>query len=188
MGRKITVDSATLMNKGLEVIEAHWLFGMTAREIDVVIHPQSIVHSLVELRDGSVIAQLSVTDMRLPIQYAFSYPDRWDAPMAPLEISRLGTLEFMPPGLAAVSVPAPGLRRAQAGRGLADRPQRRQRSGRGGVSAGAAIVSAHSSRDRRGAECERSRQPRAATLDDVRAVDAWARAFSLECIRDVTSH
>ena len=77
MGRKITVDSATLMNKGLEVIEARWLFGMTAREIDVVIHPQSVVHSMVELRDGSVIAQLSVTDMRLPIQYAFAYPDRW---------------------------------------------------------------------------------------------------------------
>ena len=82
MGRKITIDSATLMNKGLEVIEARWLFGVTAREIDVVIHPQSIVHSMVELRDGSVIAQLGVTDMRLPIQYAFSYPDRWDGAAA----------------------------------------------------------------------------------------------------------
>ena len=86
MGRKITIDSATLMNKGLEVIEARWLFGMTAREIDVVIHPQSIVHSMVELRDGSVIAQLSVTDMRLPIQYAFAYPDRWDGALPPLDV------------------------------------------------------------------------------------------------------
>ena len=77
MGRKITIDSATLMNKGLEVIEAHWLFGVRADQIDVVIHPQSIVHSMVELIDGSVIAQLGVTDMRLPIQYAFSYPERW---------------------------------------------------------------------------------------------------------------
>jgi 1-deoxy-D-xylulose-5-phosphate reductoisomerase len=99
MGRKITVDSATLMNKGLEVIEARWLFGMTAREIDVVIHPQSVVHSMVELRDGSVIAQLSVTDMRLPIQYAFAYPDRWEGALPSLDISRLGTLEFLPPDL-----------------------------------------------------------------------------------------
>ena len=79
MGRKITIDSATLMNKGLEVIEAHWLFGVTRDQIDVVVHPQSVVHSLVELRDGSMIAQLGVTDMRLPIQYAFSYPERWGA-------------------------------------------------------------------------------------------------------------
>ena len=77
MGRKITIDSATLMNKGLEVIEAHWLFGVAPDRIDVVIHPQSVVHSMVELVDGSVIAQLGVTDMRLPIQYAFSYPERW---------------------------------------------------------------------------------------------------------------
>jgi 1-deoxy-D-xylulose-5-phosphate reductoisomerase len=99
MGRKVTIDSATLMNKGLEVIEAHWLFAVASREIDVVIHPQSIVHSLVELRDGSVIAQLSVTDMRLPIQYAFSYPDRWEAALPPLDIARLGTLEFCAPDL-----------------------------------------------------------------------------------------
>ena len=79
MGRKITIDSATLMNKGLEVIEAHWLFDTPAERIDVVVHPQSIVHSMVELNDGSVIAQLGVTDMRLPIQYACSYPERWDA-------------------------------------------------------------------------------------------------------------
>ena len=82
MGRKITIDSATLMNKGLEVIEAHWLFGVPADQIDVVVHPQSVVHSMVELVDGSVIAQLGVTDMRLPIQYAFSYPERWAAPLA----------------------------------------------------------------------------------------------------------
>ena len=82
MGRKITIDSATLMNKGLEVIEAHRLFGVRADQIDVVIHPQSVVHSMVELVDGSVIAQLGITDMRLPIQYAFSYPERWAGPAA----------------------------------------------------------------------------------------------------------
>jgi 1-deoxy-D-xylulose-5-phosphate reductoisomerase len=97
MGRKITIDSATLMNKGLEVIEARWLFGVSAEQIDVVIHPQSIVHSMVELVDGSVIAQLGVTDMRLPIQYACSYPERWSAPLPPLDLTRAGRLEFHAP-------------------------------------------------------------------------------------------
>jgi len=99
MGRKITVDSATLMNKGLEVIEAHWLFGVGADRIEVVIHPQSIVHSMVELVDGSVIAQLGVTDMRLPIQYACSYPERWDGALPSLDLSKAGRLEFHPPDL-----------------------------------------------------------------------------------------
>jgi 1-deoxy-D-xylulose-5-phosphate reductoisomerase len=97
MGRKITIDSATLMNKGLEVIEAHWLFDVSADQIDVVIHPQSIVHSLVELGDGSVMAQLGVTDMRLPIQYACSYPERWDAFLPSLDLTRAGSLEFFTP-------------------------------------------------------------------------------------------
>jgi 1-deoxy-D-xylulose-5-phosphate reductoisomerase len=97
MGRKITIDSATLMNKGLEVIEAHWLFGVGADQIDVVIHPQSIVHSLVELIDGSVLAQLGVTDMRLPIQYACSYPERWDSVLPALDLSRAGRLDFLEP-------------------------------------------------------------------------------------------
>lgn len=99
MGRKITIDSATLMNKGLEVIEARWLFDIPAEAIEVVVHPQSVVHSLVELRDGSVIAQLGVPDMRLPIQYAFSYPERWAASTPPLELTRIGTIEFEPPDL-----------------------------------------------------------------------------------------
>jgi 1-deoxy-D-xylulose-5-phosphate reductoisomerase len=97
MGPKITIDSATLMNKGLEVIEAHWLFGVAASQIDVLVHPQSIVHSMVELRDGSIVAQLGITDMRLPIQYAFAYPDRWDAPVPFLDLSRVGPLEFHQP-------------------------------------------------------------------------------------------
>jgi 1-deoxy-D-xylulose-5-phosphate reductoisomerase len=97
MGRKITIDSATLMNKGLEVIEAHWLFDVPAERIDVVVHPQSIVHSMVELRDGSTIAQLGITDMRLPIQYAFSYPDRWEAALPSLDLTSAGALEFLTP-------------------------------------------------------------------------------------------
>jgi 1-deoxy-D-xylulose-5-phosphate reductoisomerase len=98
MGRKITIDSATLMNKGLEVIEAHWLFGVSAEQIDVVIHPQSVVHSMVEFIDGSVIAQLGITDMRLPIQYACSYPERWSAHSLPsLDLTRLGSLDFHAP-------------------------------------------------------------------------------------------
>ncbi len=85
MGRKITIDSATMMNKGLEVIEARWLFDVAADRIDVVIHPQSVVHSMVEFEDGSLLAQLGVTDMKLPIQYAFTYPDRWTSPVPRLD-------------------------------------------------------------------------------------------------------
>ena len=94
MGPKITVDSATLMNKGLEVIEAFWLFGLPFERIDVVIHHQSVVHSLVEFVDGSVKAQLGPPDMRLPIQYALAHPDRLPAPIAPLDLAALGQLTF----------------------------------------------------------------------------------------------
>ena len=97
MGPKITIDSATLMNKGLEMIEARWLFDVRPDQIDVVVHPQSIVHSMVEFVDGSVIAQLGVTDMRLPIQYAFSYPERWSAPVPPLDLAGAGRLDFERP-------------------------------------------------------------------------------------------
>jgi 1-deoxy-D-xylulose-5-phosphate reductoisomerase len=100
MGPKITIDSATLMNKGLEVIEARWLFDASADRIDVVVHPQSIVHSMVEFVDGSILAQLGVTDMRLPIQYAFSYPERWSAPLPPLDLLGAGRLDFEPPDVA----------------------------------------------------------------------------------------
>jgi 1-deoxy-D-xylulose-5-phosphate reductoisomerase len=97
MGRKITVDSATLMNKGLEVIEAHWLFGVEWDAIDVSIHPQSIVHSLVEYRDGSVIAQMGVPDMRIPIAYALAYPERLASEIPPLDLVAQGVLEFGEP-------------------------------------------------------------------------------------------
>jgi 1-deoxy-D-xylulose-5-phosphate reductoisomerase len=97
MGRKISIDSATLMNKGLEVIEAHWLFGVEADRIDVLVHPQSLVHSLVEFVDGTVLAQLGVTDMRMPIQYALSHPERWESAIPGLDFTRAMRLEFDPP-------------------------------------------------------------------------------------------
>lgn len=94
MGRRVTVDSATLMNKGLEVIEAHWLFGVEFERIQVVIHPESIVHSLVEMEDGSVLAQLGCPDMRLPIQYALFYPERRPSGRKPLDLAAAGRLSF----------------------------------------------------------------------------------------------
>jgi 1-deoxy-D-xylulose-5-phosphate reductoisomerase len=94
MGRKITIDSATLMNKGLEVIEARWLFGIPEDRVEVLIHPQSVVHSMVEFVDGTVLAQLGVTDMRLPIQYALSYPERWEAAIPGMDFTRALRLEF----------------------------------------------------------------------------------------------
>src|SRR5438105_15435861 len=95
MGNKISIDSATMMNKGLEVIEAHHLFGMRPDQIDILIHPQSIVHSMVEYIDGSIIAQLSTTDMKFPIQYALLYPDRVTAPFSRLDLAKIRSLEFM---------------------------------------------------------------------------------------------
>jgi len=94
MGRKVTIDSATLMNKGLEVIEAHWLFGLPVAQVDVIIHPQSIVHSLVEFMDGSMLAQLGVPDMRVPIQYALTYPDRRTNAVPRLALENLASLTF----------------------------------------------------------------------------------------------
>jgi 1-deoxy-D-xylulose-5-phosphate reductoisomerase len=97
MGDKITIDSATLMNKGLEVIEARWLFDIEPRRIDIIVHPESVVHSMVEYLDGSVVAQLGVSDMRGPISYAMAWPERLALDLPPLDLSRLGALTFEPP-------------------------------------------------------------------------------------------
>ncbi|NLY88134.1 MAG: 1-deoxy-D-xylulose-5-phosphate reductoisomerase [Firmicutes bacterium] len=99
MGKKITIDSATLMNKGLEVIEAHWLFALPYDRIQVVIHPQSIVHAVVEMVDGFCTAQLGPADMRLPIQFALTYPERRENPFSHLDLPTLGRLDFSPPDL-----------------------------------------------------------------------------------------
>ena len=97
MGQRITIDSATLMNKGFEVIEACWLFDFAPSEVEVVVHPQSTVHAMVEFTDGSVVAQVSATDMRMPIQYALTYPDRWDAPVPRLDWKQTRTWNFSAP-------------------------------------------------------------------------------------------
>jgi 1-deoxy-D-xylulose-5-phosphate reductoisomerase len=183
MGRKITIDSATLMNKGLEVIEAHWLFGIRADRIDVLIHPQSVVHSMVELVDGSVIAQLGITDMRLPIQYAFSYPDRWPAPLPSLDLEAAGRLDFHAPDTAAFPCLRLAYRALEAERSLPvvlnaanEVAVARFLEGRLGFTAIPQVVErtmdAHVPSD-------------AATLEDVRAVDRWARDYSQEIARGV---
>ena len=99
MGAKITIDSATLMNKGLEVIEAHWLFGFGPDEIDILVHPESVVHSMIEMVDGSVIAQMGVTDMRHAIQYALTYPERHSCQLPPLDLTAVSGLHFETPDL-----------------------------------------------------------------------------------------
>jgi 1-deoxy-D-xylulose-5-phosphate reductoisomerase len=110
MGAKITIDSATLMNKGLEIIEARWLFDVAPEQVQVVVHPQSIVHSMVEYIDGSVIAQLGIADMGIPILYAFTYPERRPVPSARLDLTRTGALTFFEPDLD--KFPCVGLARA----------------------------------------------------------------------------
>ena len=180
MGRKITIDSATLMNKGLEVIEAHWLFGVAARQIDVVIHPQSVVHSMVELTDGSIIAQLGVTDMRLPIQYAFSYPDRWPAALPSLDLAGAGRLEFESPDMDAFPCLALAYRALQAERSLPvvlnaanEVAVARFLEGRIGFTAIPQVI-------------ERAMDAHVpaevSTLEAVRAVDRWARTHAEETV------
>ena len=181
MGRKITIDSATLMNKGLEVIEAHWLFGVEGRQIEVVIHPQSVIHSMVELVDGSVIAQLGVTDMRLPIQYAFSYPDRWSAPLPRLDLASAGPLEFEAPDTEAFPCLGLAYRALDAARSLPV------------VLNAANEVAVARFLDRRlgfraiPEVIDRTMAghipAEVATLAAVRAVDRWAREYSQEIAR-----
>ena len=115
MGGKITIDSATLMNKGLEVIEAHWLFGTPYDRIDVVVHPQSIVHALVQLCDGAALAHLGHPDMRVPIAYALHHPDRVDVPVRRLDLATVGTLRFERPDLEAFPCLALARAAAEAG-------------------------------------------------------------------------
>jgi 1-deoxy-D-xylulose-5-phosphate reductoisomerase len=187
MGRKVTIDSATLMNKGLEVIEAHWLFGTPAGAIDVVVHPQSVVHSMVEFCDGSIIAQLGVPDMRLPIQYALSYPERWTAPAAPLDVAGLGTLEFGPPDLDRF----PCLRLAYAAlehggvwpvvlNAANEVAVEGFLSGRVPFGSIAFVID-------RALEAADTMATAPRTLADVRAAHSWARAFSTETLRTLPS-
>ena len=188
MGRKITIDSATLMNKGLEVIEAHWLFGVPAEQIDVVVHPQSVVHSLVELCDGSQIAQLGVTDMQLPIQYAFSYPDRWTSRLPSLDLAECGCLEFAQPDMR--TFPCLGLA-YRALRGGAALPVALNAANEIAVEAflaetlpfrGIAEVIAQTLDD-----TERLGMIAPETLDQVRQVDERARRYSRDLVAELQS-
>jgi 1-deoxy-D-xylulose-5-phosphate reductoisomerase len=181
MGPKITIDSATLMNKGLEVIEAHWLFGVTSSQIDVVVHPQSIVHSLVEFTDGSMLAQLGTTDMRLPIQYAFSYPDRWHTPVPHLDLARAGTLEFHPPAWDEFPCLRLAFRALDADRSLPIVLNAANEvavasflAGQLGFTAIADVIAA---------TMDAHRATPVETLPAVRAVDAWAKTHALELVR-----
>ena len=115
MGGRITVDSATLMNKGFELIEAHHLFGFAYERIDVVVHPQSIVHALVHLNDGATLAHLGYPDMRVPISYALHYPERADVDLPSLDLAAVGELTFEEPDLERVPLPAPGARGRRGG-------------------------------------------------------------------------
>ena len=179
MGPKITIDSATLMNKGLEVIEARWLFDVGPEQIDVVVHPQSVVHSMVELTDGSIIAQLGVTDMQLPIQYAFSYPERWTAPLPSLDLVRAGRLEFEPPDTTRFPCLALAFRALEGDPGL---PIVLNAANEIAVAAfldgqigfpsiGQLIRSAMDEYERLGSRSVEN-------LEDVRAIDRWARSHA----------
>ena len=176
MGRKITIDSATLVNKGLEVIEARWLFDVPPDRIDIVVHPQSVVHSMVEMADGSILAQLGVTDMRLPIQYAFSYPERWSSPLPRLDLTRCGRLDFLLPD----HEKFPGLRLAyralEMGGGLPvvfnaanEVAVEEFLAGRLGFTAIPRLI----------AQVMDAHTPAPVnTLTEIRALDRWARAYS----------
>jgi 1-deoxy-D-xylulose-5-phosphate reductoisomerase len=180
MGPKITIDSATLMNKGLEVIEAYWLFGVGPRQIDVLVHPQSIVHSMVELVDGSIIAQLGVTDMRLPIQYAFSYPERWAAPLPPLDLVRAGRLDFEPPDTARFPCLALAFRALEGDEGL---PIVLNAANEIAVEAflqsQVSFTSIPGVIERSMDAYERNGAASITGLDDVRAIDRWTREFAM---------
>ncbi|ARU62491.1 1-deoxy-D-xylulose-5-phosphate reductoisomerase [Tumebacillus avium] len=183
MGAKITVDSATLMNKGLEVIEAHWLFGMPYDRIDVVVHPESIVHSLVEFVDGSVLAQLGSPDMRIPIQYALAYPNRLPAPFKRLNLLEVGQLHFRAPdferfpllrmcfeaGKAGGSMPTV----LNAANEVANELFRKEQIGFLDIERTVERV------------MDRHTLHTHPSLEDVMAADSWARQQALEVVRDL---
>jgi len=183
MGRKITIDSATLMNKGLEVIEARWLFDVGAGQIDVLIHPQSVVHSMVELIDGSVIAQLGITDMRVAIQYAFSYPDRWPVPLPGLDLARAHHLEFQIPDIGTFPCLRLAYRALEAERSLpvvlnAANEVAVERFLKGQIGFTSIPVVIERTMDAH-------RPEEVCTLEAVRSVDRWARECSQEIARAV---
>ena len=185
MGPKITIDSATLMNKGLEVIEAHWLFGVRASQIDVLVHPQSIVHSIVELTDGSMIAQIGTTDMRLPIQYAFSYPDRWEAPVPFLDLTQCVPLEFHQPAWDDFPCLRLAYRALEAERSL---PIVLNAANEVAVSSFLAGRLSFPAISRVIAGTMDAHEPvMTSTVDAIRRVDQWARQYATELVANARS-
>lgn len=180
MGRKITIDSATLMNKGLELIEAHWLFGVAPDTLDVVVHPQSIVHSMVEFVDGSILAQMGLPDMRLPIQYCLTYPKRCPSLQRPMPFDEALTLDFEPPDvqnfpalrLAKDAICAGGTMPAvfNAANEVAVDAFCHDNCSFPGISCTVdAVMQAHDILPASG-------------LDSILAADAWARRYATECL------
>jgi 1-deoxy-D-xylulose-5-phosphate reductoisomerase len=185
MGPKITVDSATMMNKGLEVIEARWLFDAHPGQIDVVIHPQSVVHSLVEFRDGSMIAQLGVTDMRLPIQYALSYPERWATPVASLDLTACGPLEFSAPDTHRFPCLSLAYKVLSGGGGLSAVLNAANEVAVAAFLSNRLAFNQISSVIEQALDAAWGRSSEVpSSLSDVREVDAWARVFSESVIAE----
>ncbi|MBW6485097.1 MAG: 1-deoxy-D-xylulose-5-phosphate reductoisomerase [Syntrophobacterales bacterium] len=184
MGRKISIDSATMMNKGFEVIEASWLFGLAATKIDVLVHPQSIVHSLVEYCDGSVIAQLGIPDMRIPIAYALSYPQRLKSSGGRLDLAAAGELSFLKPDLERFPALGISFRAAEAGGTLpavlnaaneiAVTAFLEEQVGFYGISRVVEMVLARH---------ERKEEP---SLAEILKADRWARVEALNIIKGMT--
>jgi len=180
MGPKITVDSATLMNKGLEVMEARWLFDFPVERFRVVIHPEAVVHALIELVDGTCLAQLGPCDMRLPIQYALSFPERWESPLPRLRLTELGTLRFCEPDLTqfpclrlALEVAAEGDSRCVALNGANDVAVQAYLDGHLAFADIPRVI----------AETLEQHVPVAhPTLEEILTVDAWSRTASQELV------
>ena len=188
MGPKITVDSSTLMNKGLEVIEARWLFDIGPDHIDVVVHPQSVVHSFVELCDGSMIAQLGVTDMRLPIQYALSYPERWDTQLPSLDLTAHGRLDFFQPDVSRFPCLDLAYHALQGGSALPAILNAANEISVEAFLAGRLSFLGISSLIEQALEGgEREGWSEVESLDSVIEVDAWARRFSRELVIRIES-
>jgi 1-deoxy-D-xylulose-5-phosphate reductoisomerase len=184
MGDKITVDSATLMNKGLEIIEAHWLFGLSYDQIDVLVHPESVVHSLVEFVDGGLIAQLGLPDMRVPIQYALTYPRRMKLSTQRLDLAEVGALHFERPDTERF----PGLRLAREA-GIAGRTYPTVLS-----AADDEAVTAFLGGDLRFVDIPAAvevvlekHQPTDVTVDSIWEADHWARIAAREAVRAMRS-
>ncbi len=189
MGPKVTIDSATLMNKGLELIEAHHLFGFAAERIDVLVHPQSIVHGLVEFRDGSMLAQLGAPDMRIPIANCLAWPERIDGPSARLDLTQIATLTFEQPDL--VRFPALALARhalvvgggaatvLNAANEIAVEAFIGHRLGFAGISR--LVAAALDVAERQGMAVEPQ------TIEDALAIDGIARSMAQELLREIAA-